>query len=138
MEDNMHRLTTVALIFASACVAAPAQPGHCDALSNEKKIALTNYVRVKYKLPDSTTLILASDATISATCFHELTFQGVSPLKKWELKLYLSPDGRYLTSDLYDTTVDPVEEERRRCGRSWIALPRTKEPVMVLTARRSQ
>lgn len=109
----MHRLITVALIFASACAAAPAQPGHCDALSNEKKIALTNYVRVKYKLPDSTTLSLASDATIS-TCFHELTFQGVSPLKKWELKLYLSPDGRYLTSDLYDTAIDPVEEEQRR------------------------
>ncbi len=30
--------------------------------------------------------------------------------------MYLSPDGRFLTNELFDTTVDPVEEERRKAA----------------------
>lgn len=110
----MRQVSTVGVILILATVGVRAQSGHCEALRDEKKTALTNYVRTKYKLPGSTSLALVSDLPISPTCFHELTFQGVSPIKTWELKLYLSPDGRYLTSDLYDTAVDPVEEERQK------------------------
>ena len=86
----------------------------CAGVTEPEKRALLQYVRQKYKLPDSIALELTADEPMRDTCFHQLTFQGTSTLKKWELKLYLSPDGRYLTTDLFDTTVNPIEEERQK------------------------
>ncbi len=86
----------------------------CAQLSDEKKKALTVYVAQKYKLPDSVSLKLISDELLQQTCFHQLTFEGTTLLKTWKLKLYLSADGRYVMSDLSDTTINPIEEDRAK------------------------
>lgn len=110
----MRLVLLAALSLAALQVSASAESSHCAALGEDKKKALVAYVRAKYKLPESVSLRLAADDSTPGTCFHRLTFEGVSTLKTWELTLYLSPDGRYLTSDLFDTTMDPAEEGRRR------------------------
>jgi protein-disulfide isomerase len=74
---------------------------------------LVKYVRHKYALPPSISLSVATDHALDGSCYRELTFEGKSPVKTWRLVMYLSPDRRFLTSDLLDTTVDPVEEGRR-------------------------
>jgi protein-disulfide isomerase len=104
------RYVTLAISALASCLSA--QQPVCMQVAADKQKALSEYVRTKYRVPDSVSLAVASDNLISGTCFHELTFQGVGTLKKWELKLYLSPDQRYLTSDLYDTRVNPIDEER--------------------------
>jgi len=35
-------------------------------------------------------------------------------LKTWDLTLYASSDGRFLSSDLFDTTIDPAQEQRAK------------------------
>jgi protein-disulfide isomerase len=77
-----------------------------------KKSTLVDYIRKEYKLPLKTDLRLIQDKPINASCYRELIFQGRSPAKTWEATMYLSPDGRFLTSELFDTATDPLEEER--------------------------
>ena len=78
----------------------------------EQRKALQDYVEKKYKLPQTITLTLKTDSLVGDTCYRELTFQGASPVRTWDLTLYASPDLRFLTSDLFDRTVDPVAEQR--------------------------
>lgn len=101
----------LALLSASA---GWARGGECEQLSAAKRDALLRYVSQKYKLPDSVSLTLLSDDLLKGSCFHRITFKGAGALNEWNLQLYVSPDGRYLTSDLFDTTVDPGEEERSK------------------------
>ena len=92
-----------------------AQSASCGgALSVPQKDSLVQYVRARYRLPETIGLTLESEATVKDTCYRELAFQGKSAVKTWELKLYASPDLRFLASDLLDTSVDPVAEERAK------------------------
>jgi len=82
--------------------------------TEKQKKEITQYVRKRYKLADTIDLTLKSQTTVRNTCFRELTFQGKSAFKTWELALYASPDGRFLSSDLFDTTLDPAVEQRAK------------------------
>ena len=86
----------------------------CPVLSADKTSALVSYVRKEYKLNDSVDLKLLKDEPFGNTCYHELTFEGHTRVKTWQVTLYLSPDERFLTSELFDTTVDPQEAARRK------------------------
>jgi thiol-disulfide isomerase/thioredoxin len=57
---------------------------------------------------------MGDEKIVPGTCFWQLTFEGKSSLRTWQLTMYLSPDQRFLTSDLFDVEVDPLEEERRK------------------------
>jgi protein-disulfide isomerase len=89
-------------------------PGCPQALSENQKKTLTDYVRKKYKLVDTIALTLKNDTMVRGACFRELTFEGKSAFKTWELTLYASPDARFLSSDLFDTTFDPALEKRAK------------------------
>src|SRR5271170_5637300 len=109
------------IVFISvlgACSPARARtslPSKCTSdLSDARKIDLVRYVRNKYKIPSSVNLKLSKDETIPGTCYRDLTFEGTSPAKTWQLTLYLSPDQRFLATQVFDTSVDPVEEERQK------------------------
>jgi hypothetical protein len=78
-------------------------PACSQPLAAKQKQTITDYVRKKYKLPDTIALSLTKDTTVRDTCFRELTFQGKSAFKVWELTLYASPDARFLSNDLFDT-----------------------------------
>ena len=89
-------------------------PACPQAFTEKQNRTLTEYVRKKYKLPEKIALSLKKNTTVRGTCFREITFEGKSAFKTWELTLYASPDARFLSSDLLDTTVDPVVEQRAK------------------------
>jgi predicted DsbA family dithiol-disulfide isomerase len=88
---------------------APACP---QAFTEKQKRTLTEYVSKKYKIPEKIVLSLKKSTTVRGTCFREITFEGKSAFKTWELTLYASPDARFLSSDLFDTALDPILEQR--------------------------
>jgi predicted DsbA family dithiol-disulfide isomerase len=90
---------------------APACP---QEFTEQQNRTLTEYVRKKYKISEKVALLLKKNITVRGTCFREITFEGKSAFKTWELTLYASPDARFLSSELLDTTVDPVLEQRAK------------------------
>ncbi len=102
------------LFFASGLCLGGQAPACSQPLQERQRRSLTTYVRNKYKLPDTIALSLKKDRAVRDTCFRELTFEGKSAFKTWELTLYSSPDARFLSSDLFDTTVDPLLEQRAK------------------------
>lgn len=109
MTERVKLLLAVALGF---CPVVAAQ--NCPALSVEKKSVLVEYVRKEYKLDSGAGLKIVKDKPVKGSCYRELTFEGKSSVKAWQIIMYLSPDGRFLTGELFDTTVDPAEEQRRK------------------------
>lgn len=101
------------LLGSYLCLEAQA-PACPQALTEKQKKEITDYVRKKYKLVDAIALTLKKDTTVRGACFRELTFEGKSAFKTWELTLYASPGARFLSSDLFDTTFDPVLEQRAK------------------------
>jgi protein-disulfide isomerase len=99
------------LVFLFSGIAA-AQT--CPTLSADKTSALVAYVRKEYKLNDSVDLKLLEQESFGNTCYRALTFEGKTRVKTWQVTLYLSPDERFLTSELLDTTIDPQEAARRK------------------------
>lgn len=81
-------------------------------LTERQKQTLAAYIHKRYNLPETVHLSLKRDIRFGNSCFRELTFEGKGVLKAWELKLYSSPDVRFLSSDLFDTTIDPSQEQR--------------------------
>ncbi len=94
------------------CPIAAAQ--NCPALSVGKKSALVEYVRKEYKLDSGAGLKIVQDEPVKGSCYHDLIFEGKSSVKTWQITMYLSPDGRFLTGELFDTTIDPAQEQRRK------------------------
>ncbi len=103
----------MSLTLALSICSAVAAHG-CPVLPSIKKSALVEYVRKEYKLKEDTDFQLIKDQPIDSSCYRELEFQGKNPIKTWQITMYLSPDGRFLSGELFDTTIDPIEEERRK------------------------
>ena len=99
---------------ALAILGASARPAHaqCADLNDNDRARLLHYIQKKYKTPTSASLTLAEASPIGDACFRKLVVQ--SDDAKVRLELYLSPDLRFLSRDLSDTTIDPLEEERRK------------------------
>lgn len=112
LDNNSRSLLVVALAL-SGFGATLSAASNCAVLSDTEKQALVKYVRGKYKIPDPIALRLSNEEPIAGTCYRRLTFQGTSTVRTWDLSLYLSPDRRFLSDKLYDTTIDPAEEEKR-------------------------
>jgi protein-disulfide isomerase len=101
-------------LFIGSRLPLLSQAPACDQpLTKDQKQKLSEYVRKKYRLPDTIALSLKKESPASG-CFRELVFEGKSALKTWELTLYASPDARFLSSDLFDTAVDPGQEQRAK------------------------
>jgi protein-disulfide isomerase len=104
----------ILLFVAGGHVAARAQDCAAPRLTSKQKEGIVDYVRKKYQLAASIALTLRNEAFASGTCYRELSFQGKSDLRTWELTLYASPDLRFLTGELMDMQRDPVQEERAK------------------------
>ena len=105
----MYKLFSLLVVFSFAGLSQD-----CLRLSAEKKAAILEYIRKEYRLKDSTDLKVVKDEPFEKTCYRALTFEGKTSVRVWQNTLYLSPDGRFLTGELLDTTVDPIEAERRK------------------------
>ena len=103
------------------------QPPSCSPLQASEKKNLADYVHNKYRLSNSVSVNVVHDELVPNTCFHEVKFEGKSTLKTWELRLYLSPDRRFLSSDLLDTRLDPVQEEQQKAQALMSGLAENKD-----------
>ena len=82
-------------------------------ISAGRKQELADYVRKKFIVPESISIRLKKVEQVRGTCFERLTFETVSKFSTRELTLFLSPDQRFLTDELFDTKLDPIEERHR-------------------------
>jgi len=96
------------------CSVAVAQ--NCPQLSEARTAELVEYVRKEYKLKETTDLKLLGNEPLPGTCYRKLTFEGKGPIKVWQITMYLSPDGRFLSGELFDTTIDPIQEQHQQAA----------------------
>ena len=105
-------LTLVLLVPAHALGATVGAA--CKDLSGKDQARLVEYVQKKYKVPAAISLAVKPVALVGSTCFRKLEFKSIDPKSSFRVELYLSPDLRFLTAELLDSSVDPALEERRK------------------------
>ena len=86
----------------------------CTALGDTERARLVEYVKKKYKLPQTASLTVSRESFVGATCFRKLEFKSADPKRSFLMELFLSPDFRFLSRELLDSSVDPILEERRK------------------------
>ena len=84
---------------------SPAEP--CAPLLDSAQKELATFVREKYRLLPAVKVRIVEHSVVADTCFQKLSFEGHG----FSAMLYLSPDARFLTTDLLDTRGDPLAEE---------------------------
>ena len=83
----------------------------CTEPTMQERQAVSAYVVAKYHLGDPSSLTLLKSEKANDGCFW--TFQYETAQKK-QLSFYLSPDRRFLTTELLDLRIDPQKEERQK------------------------
>jgi protein-disulfide isomerase len=113
-------------ISAAGCYAAI---DHCAVMTGPQRAEVETYVRKKFKVAASTTLQMTETSAAASTCFRKIELKSTEG-KKFNMTLYASPDLRFLTPQLFDIRVDPVEEERKREETFRAELNRTDAPSL--------
>ena len=99
------------LLLLAPAIASGA--GACTPITPERKAELCRYVERKYRLPEDVHPVVAEAAELGGGCYRKLRFL-VPGKRKFEVSLILTPDQKYLVSELNDISVDPIAEEKRR------------------------
>lgn len=86
----------------------------CVSLTKPDRTRLADYVTRKYKVPEAIHLQVANATIVGSGCFRKLEFKARDPRSAFRLELFLSPDLRYLSRELLDSRIDPIEEERQK------------------------
>ncbi len=116
------------LVLLCACgVTAKAQ---CPPLQDADRAKLIDYVQKKYKTPASTKVEIGDVSFVGDTCYRKMLFQSVGGPSFFRLELSASPDLRFLTRELLDSTVDPAVEERQKAEALAASLTRGNLPVL--------
>lgn len=105
-----QRFTTFGLVLVSA---ASAWANSCPGLTPADQTRLAQYVAVKFQLPASANLrVDAVEPLAENQCHYRVSFVGKGPLGPVRTRLVVSPDFRYLSTDLFDTFINPEKEAR--------------------------
>jgi protein-disulfide isomerase len=122
---SVRRLAGLSLALAcAATLRADASRPACHDVSPHRLASVSAYVASRYELPAD--LTVEDEGLAGESCFRRLLFTSSSPKKS--LTLYLSPDGRHLTSDLMDTTRDPAVLREQQARITAQALSRDPSP----------
>jgi predicted DsbA family dithiol-disulfide isomerase len=100
-------------LIAAWAPAALAQ-AQCAPLRDADRARLVDYVQKRYKAPPSMKLEISEVSLVGSGCFRRLLFQSAGGAGQLRLELFASPDLRFLTRELLDSTLDPAVEERQR------------------------
>lgn len=84
----------------------------CPSLDEAERERLQRYVQDKYELPSPPELTEVS--TDNSGCYRTLRFSAENHRPPFRMELHLSPDLRFLSPELFDSSVNPAEEERRK------------------------
>jgi protein-disulfide isomerase len=105
----------VALVLCLAFAALPILEGECSPISAATRHAIVSYVAGIHHLPDTGLEIALSEDLVA--CYRKLTFTGP---RLQPFVLFLSPDQRFLSPQVYDIERDPAQvrhvAERRAEG----------------------
>lgn len=102
-----------ALHVVGSLYSAQSPSSACRALQPTEKAQLVRYVIKRYGIP-STVALDVTEQSPASDCYSKVVFAGKGPVGPVSLTLYLSPDHRYLSPDLFDTALDPDVETRDR------------------------
>lgn len=103
--------------------------GQCPVLGEVDRARLVDYVQKKYKPPVSSKLDIGDTSFVGSTCYRKLVFLSPVGPSPFRLELIASPDLRFLSKELLDSTVDPVVEEKQKADAFVALLGRGKPPV---------
>jgi protein-disulfide isomerase len=104
-------LTTKACFLLLPCLMT-AGVDVCRDVSPAEGERLAHYVAQKYHVPAHAELRLESKEQVGETCYRKLVFKGDGALGPYQVTFYASPDLRFLSTDMLDSTIDPEREER--------------------------
>jgi len=90
-----------------AFTAAAFAENRCRELTNADRTRLAKYVQAKYKVAGEVRV----ESAEKRSCHAKLIFTGADVRRPFRVELFATPDSRYLTRELLDTTVDPIQEE---------------------------
>ncbi len=99
------------------CGATAPQPA-CAPLTDAAKADITKYAFKKLQVPEGGKLTLTDATPVEGSCYRKLTFSVKTNRGSGPLSLYLSPDLRYLSSDLMDSKLDPDVEAREQAAKN--------------------
>ena len=114
------------LAFILLCTVAPALADDCKPLTDQTKQSVISYISKRLRLPNASTISVSKQEFMPGSCYVKFTITGDSLSKP--LILFLSPDQRFLSTSLLDTTLDPDQEGREEAERNKALLSEEGSP----------
>ena len=96
----------------------------CPPFQDVERAKLIDYVLKKYRAPAGAGLEIAAVSFVDSTCYRKVQFRAQDPRSNFRVDLIATPDLRFLTRELLDSTVDPVVEERLKSEALLVGLTR--------------
>jgi protein-disulfide isomerase len=124
-----YRALAIALLIPACVAVAAFGQTQCPTFQEASRAKLIDYVRKKYRAPASARLEIGDVSFVSSTCYRKLVFQSEGGAGAFRIELYASPDLRFLTKELLDSTVDPLVEERQKAEALAAGLTRGNLPA---------
>ena len=85
----------------------------CDPITSETAERLTKYVHDKFRFPPTFEFELGETEVVGKTCFRKLHFRAKEQSQSLDVVMFLSPDSKFLSRELFDTTTDPADQDRQ-------------------------
>jgi hypothetical protein len=107
---------SAALLLVLVLQARAINAAECQPLTAAVRARLVSYVHKQFRIPDDFYIVVTevpSDAELQ-TCYRKLRFSSPTPGWQSDLALFLTPDQRYLTAEVLDTSIDPEEARAQR------------------------
>jgi protein-disulfide isomerase len=98
-------------VLASVTVAGVRAEG-CASLSAERTEAIQQYLRSRFQLSKTADIHVVESSVVNDSCYRLIKVQSSEVKRK--LTVYLSPDQRFIMSNLMDLTRDPQEDTRAK------------------------
>ena len=99
------------LLFSSLGLSQTAQYAECQPLSKDTEKRVESYLTSRLVSGSATKVAVTSEQILAGSCYHRLTLTMTGA--KGEFVMYLSPDQRFLTSTVYDLSINSQEELAR-------------------------
>ncbi|MGA3188487.1 MAG: thioredoxin domain-containing protein [Bryobacteraceae bacterium] len=111
---RLSRIHMLVLCLTVPCVAADLST--CAPLGDADRSKLAVYVQKKYNLPQAAKVDVKELSFVEESCYRKLQFSSEAGRRPFRMKLIASPDLRFLTRELLDSRIDPIEEARRQAA----------------------
>jgi len=128
MKAN-RTLTVVVSSFILLGLSGVAAKAQCPPFQDADRAKLIDYVQKKYKAPASAKIEIGDVSFVNATCYRKIQFRSAGGASSFRLDLVATPDLRFLTRELLDSTVDPAVEERQKAEALAAGLTRGNLPA---------